>query len=53
VGGHTDDIREELDEAAAAADVDSQLAALKAQIAASPATPELPPAGSPPANPAK
>jgi len=35
-------LREELDEAAAAADVDSQLAALKAQLAASPATPELP-----------
>jgi len=53
VGGHTDDIREELDEAAAAADVDSQLAALKAQLAASPATPELPAGDSPPAGPAK
>jgi phage shock protein A len=53
VGGHTDDIREELDEAAAAADVDSQLAALKAQLAASPATPELPSGDSPSAGPAK
>jgi phage shock protein A len=53
VGGHTDDIREELDEAAAAADVDSQLAALKAKLAASPATPELPSGDSPPASPAK
>ena len=43
VGGHTDDIREELDEAAAAADVDSQLAALKAELAADKETPELPP----------
>jgi hypothetical protein len=50
---HTDDIREELDEAAAAADVDSQLAALKAQLAASPATPELRSGDSPPAGPAK
>ncbi|MGB6572529.1 MAG: PspA/IM30 family protein, partial [Trebonia sp.] len=53
VGGHTDDIGEELDEAAAAADVDSQLAALKAKLAASPATPELPSGDSPPASPAK
>jgi phage shock protein A len=53
VGGHTDDIREELDEAAAAADVDSQLAALKAKLAASPATPELSSGDSPPANPAR
>ena len=45
VGGHTDDIREELDAAAAAADVDSQLAALKAKLA----TPELP-AGDAPAD---
>jgi phage shock protein A len=52
-GGHTDDIREELDEAAAAADVDSQLAALKAQLAACPAPPELPAGDSPPASPAK
>ncbi len=48
VGGHTADIQEELDEAARAADVDSQLAALKAKLASeSPATPELPPGGSP------
>jgi phage shock protein A len=53
VGGHTDDIREELDEAATAADVDSQLAALKAKLAASPATPELPSGNSPPTNPTK
>jgi phage shock protein A len=52
VGGHTDDIKEELDEAATAADVDSQLAALKAKLAA-PATPELPSGNSPAANPAK
>jgi phage shock protein A len=47
VGGQTDDIQEELDEAATAADVDSQLAALKAKLA----TPELPagdPSGTPP-----
>jgi phage shock protein A len=43
VGGHTADIQEELDEAASAADVDSQLAALKAKLAA----PELPSADSP------
>lgn len=42
VGGHTADIQEELDEAARAADVDSQLAALKAKLAAPAATPELP-----------
>jgi phage shock protein A len=53
VGGHTDDIQEELDEAASAADVDSQLAALKAKLAAPPATPELPPGDAPAANPAK
>ncbi len=33
VGGNTDDIQKELDEAGTAADVDSELAALKAQIA--------------------
>jgi len=42
VGGDTDDIQKELDEASASADVDKQLAALKAEIAAPPATPELP-----------
>ena len=40
LGGHTADIQEELEAAARKADVDSQLAALKAQLAA---TPELPP----------
>jgi phage shock protein A len=47
VGGHTDDIKEELDAAATAADVDSQLAALKAKLAAPAATPELPSGNSP------
>jgi phage shock protein A len=42
VGGSTDDIQHELDQASANAQVDQQLAALKAQIAAAPATPELP-----------
>jgi len=49
VGGHTADIQEELDEAAQAADVDSQLAALKAKLAA----PELPSGDSPATDPAK
>jgi phage shock protein A len=40
VGG-TDDIQKELDEASSSADVDKQLAALKAEIAASPAPREL------------
>jgi phage shock protein A len=52
-GGHTDDIREELDEAASAADVDSQLAALKAKLAAPPAAPELPHGDPPASKPAK
>lgn len=43
VGGNTDDIQKELDEAGANAEVDKELAALKAQIARPPATPELPP----------
>lgn len=43
VGGDTDDIQKELDEAGANAEVDKELAALKAQLASSPATPELPP----------
>jgi phage shock protein A len=47
VGGRTADIQEELDEAARAADVDSQLAALKAKLAAAPAPPELPAGDSP------
>jgi phage shock protein A len=42
VGGGTDDIQRELDEASASSDVDKQLAALKAEIGAAPATPELP-----------
>jgi phage shock protein A len=49
VGGHTDDIQDELDQAATAADVDSQLAALKAKLAA----PELTSGDSPAADPAK
>jgi phage shock protein A len=48
-GGHTADIQEEFDEAARAADVDSQLAALKAKLA----TPELPAGGSLATGPAK
>src|ERR1700733_4362943 len=51
VGGHTAETQEELDEAARAADVDSQLAALKAQLAVPPATPELPSADSPATSP--
>jgi hypothetical protein len=46
-------MQEELDEAASAADVDSQLAALKATLAASPATTELPSGESPAANPVR
>jgi phage shock protein A len=42
VGGDTDDIQHELDQASASASVDQQLAALKAQIASAPQTPELP-----------
>ena len=42
VGGDTDDIQRELDQASANANVDSELAALKAQIASAPAAPELP-----------
>jgi phage shock protein A len=42
VGGDTDDIQHELDQASANADVDKQLAALKAQIASAPSAPELP-----------
>ena len=43
VGGNTDDIQAELDEAGSAAQVDKELAALKAQVAAgSPPPPELP-----------
>jgi phage shock protein A len=46
VGGGTDDIQKELDEAGSSADVDSELAALKTQIGAGTPTPELPAAGS-------
>jgi phage shock protein A len=42
VGGDTDDIQKELDEAGTAADVDNQLAALKAQIGPGSQPPELP-----------
>jgi len=43
VGGDTDDIQQELDEAGAAAGVDKELAALKAELGSgSPAPPELP-----------
>jgi len=49
VGGHTADIQEELDEAARTADVDSQLAALKAKLA----TPELPAGDASATNPAE
>jgi phage shock protein A len=42
VGGDTDDIQKELDEAGTSADVDSQLAAMKAQIGAGSAPKELP-----------
>jgi phage shock protein A len=43
VGGETDDIQKELDEAGANAEVDKELAALKAQIASPPAASQLPP----------
>ncbi len=42
VGGDTDDIQHELDQASASAGVDKELAALKAQIASAPPAPELP-----------
>jgi phage shock protein A len=42
VGGDTDDIQHELDEAGANAQIDKELAGLKAEIASAPATPELP-----------
>jgi phage shock protein A len=42
VGGDTDDIQRELDQASANADVDKELAALKAQIASAAPAPELP-----------
>src|SRR5260370_23494329 len=42
VGGDTDDIQKELDEAGSAAEVDKELAALKAEIGPGSAPPELP-----------
>ena len=42
VGGSTDDIQHELDQASANAQVDQQLAALKAQVGSAPEKPELP-----------
>ena len=42
VGGDTDDIQKELDEAGSSADVDRELAGLKAQIGPASPTPELP-----------
>ena len=42
VGGSTDDIQKELDEAGQAAEVDKELAALKAQIGSSTPPPQLP-----------
>ena len=44
VGGGTDDIQRELDQAGSSAEVDSELAALKAQIGPASPAPELPPA---------
>ncbi|MGH3252733.1 MAG: PspA/IM30 family protein [Trebonia sp.] len=52
-GDPDDGLQDELGEAATAADVESQLAALKAKLAARPATPELPDGGSPAPAPAK
>jgi phage shock protein A len=46
VGGGTDDIQKELDEAGSSADVDRELAALKTQLGAGSTTPELPAADS-------
>lgn len=50
VGGDTDDIQQELDQAGTAADVDRELAAMKTQLALPAAAPEPNP-GSPPPNP--
>jgi phage shock protein A len=41
VGGSTDDIQKELDEAGSSADVDRELAALKAQLGPGSSAPEL------------
>jgi phage shock protein A len=53
VGGATDDIQKEFDEAGSAADVDKELAAMKAQLATPPTAPELTSGSSPAATPAK
>jgi phage shock protein A len=45
VGGGTDDIQQELDDIGSSADVDRELAALKAQLGPASPTPELPAAG--------
>ena len=50
VGGDTDDIQQELDQAGTEADVDRELAAMKAQLALPAAAPEPDP-GSPPPDP--
>ena len=42
VGGNTDDFQQELDEAGRNAQVDKELAAIRAEIASSPETPQLP-----------
>jgi phage shock protein A len=42
VGGNTDDIQQELDEAGTAGDVDRELAAMKAEIGPASTPPELP-----------
>jgi phage shock protein A len=44
VGGSTDDIQKELDEAGSAAEVDQELAALKAEVASGGPSPSAPPA---------
>jgi phage shock protein A len=45
VGGGTDDIQKELDEASSSAEVDRELAALKSQLPSAAPTPELPASG--------
>ncbi len=47
VGGNTDDIQKELDAAGSAADVDKELAEIKARLTTSPAAPELTSVSSP------
>ena len=46
VGGSTDDIQKELDEAGQSAEVDSELAAMKSQLASTPTPAGLPPGSS-------